>query len=63
MGTVWMASAFSFTVSAITRHDIHVDSGGNLQVLSHPTGSAAWWGAVENAVFFAAPSKPYCPVL
>jgi len=53
MGTVWMASAFSFTVGAITRHDIHVDSSGNLQVLSHPTGSAAWWGAVQNAVIFA----------
>jgi hypothetical protein len=53
MGTVWMASAFSFTVGAIARHDIHVDSGGNLQVLSHPTGSAAWWGVVQNAVLLA----------
>jgi len=50
---VWMISAFSFTVSAITRHDVHVDPGGNLQVLSHPTGSAAWWGAVQTAVFAA----------
>jgi hypothetical protein len=53
LGTVWMVSAFSFTVSAITRHDIHVDPSGNLQVLSHPTGSAAWWGAVQNAVLLA----------
>ena len=37
VGTVWMVSAFVFTVSAITRHDIHVDSSGNLQVLSGPT--------------------------
>ena len=26
VGTVWMVSAFSFTVSAIVRHDIHVDA-------------------------------------
>jgi hypothetical protein len=51
VGTVWMVSAFSFTVSAIVRHDIQVDSGGNLQVLSDPTGSAAWWGVVQTAVF------------
>ncbi len=50
VGAVWMVSAFSFTVGAITRHDIQVDASGNLQVLSHPTGSAAWWGAVQNAV-------------
>ena len=53
MGTVWMVGAFGFTIGAITRHDIHVDSAGNLQVLSHPTGSAAWWGAVQNAALFA----------
>lgn len=40
-------------MSAITRHDIHVDSSGNLQVLSRPIGSAAWWGAVQNAVLIA----------
>jgi hypothetical protein len=51
VGTVWMVSAFSFTVSAIVRHDIQVDSGGNLRVLSDPTGSAAWWGVVQTAVF------------
>ena len=53
VGAVWMIGAFSFTVGAITRHDIHVDPSGNLQVLAHPTGSAAWWGAVQNAVFLA----------
>jgi hypothetical protein len=51
VGMVWMVSAFSFTVSAIVRHDIQVDAGGNLQVLSHPTGSAAWWGVAQTAVF------------
>ncbi len=53
VGTVWMAGAFVFTVGAITRHSIRVDSGGNLQILSHPTGSAAWWGAVLHAVLLA----------
>jgi hypothetical protein len=48
---VWMVSAYGFTISALVRHDVHVDPAGNLQVLSHPTGSAAWWGAVQNAVF------------
>jgi len=27
-----------------------VDASGNLLVISHPTGSSAWWGVVE-AVF------------
>ncbi len=53
VAAVWMTSAFGFTVSAITRHDIRVDPSGNLQVLSHPTGSAAWWGIAQNVVFVA----------
>jgi hypothetical protein len=48
---VWMAGAYGFTVSAIVRHDIQVDPSGNLRVLSDPAGSAAWWGAVQEAVF------------
>jgi hypothetical protein len=38
VGTVWMVSAFSLTISAITGHDIRVDPYGNLQVLSHEVG-------------------------
>ncbi len=53
MAAVWMVSAFGFTVSAIARHDIRVDPSGNLQVLSDPTGSAAWWGVVQIAVILA----------
>ena len=30
MGLVWMGSAYVITVNAIVRHDIRVDSGGNL---------------------------------
>jgi hypothetical protein len=46
VGTVWMASTFILTISAITRHDIHVDYAGNLRVLSHATG----WLAVVQGV-------------
>jgi len=47
---IWMAGAYGFTASAIVRHDVRVDPSGNLEVLSHPAGSAAWWGAVQLAV-------------
>jgi len=36
------------SVGAIAGHDIRVDASGNLLVLSHPTGSSAWWGVVEG---------------
>jgi hypothetical protein len=53
VGLVWMGGALVFTVSAIVRHDIRVDTSGNLLALSHPAGSAAWWGTVQAAVFVA----------
>jgi hypothetical protein len=48
---LYLAGAALVTVGAIAGHHIRIDSSGNLLMLSHPTGSAAWWGAVE-AVFF-----------
>jgi hypothetical protein len=45
VGTVWMVSAFSLTISAITRHDIRVDRYGNLQALSHVVG---WLFVVQD---------------
>ncbi|MFY9927622.1 MAG: hypothetical protein WAK82_06420 [Streptosporangiaceae bacterium] len=51
VGLVWMGGALAFTVSALVQHDVKVDSGGNLLPLSHPSGSAAWWGTVQAAVF------------
>jgi len=48
---LYLAGAAVVTVGAVTGHHIRVDSSGNLVMLSHPTGSAAWWGAAE-AVFF-----------
>ena len=48
---LYLVGAAVVTAGAVTGHHIRVDSSGNLVMLSHPTGSAAWWGAAE-AVFF-----------
>jgi hypothetical protein len=48
---LWIAGTVVLTVGAIIGHHTGVDSGGNLLIFDHPTGSAAWWGWV-NAVFF-----------
>jgi hypothetical protein len=47
---LYLAGAGLVTAGAISGHHIRVDSSGNLVMLSHPSGSAAWWGAAE-AVF------------
>jgi hypothetical protein len=47
---LWTGGALIASVAAIAGHHIRVDASGNLLVLSHPTGSAVWWGVVE-AVF------------
>jgi hypothetical protein len=51
VGASWMAGTVVFSVGAIIAHHVHVDSGGNLLVLAHPTGGAAWWGVVQNLFF------------
>jgi hypothetical protein len=48
--TLYLVGVLIASVGAIAGHDIRVDASGNLLVLSHPTGSSAWWGVVE-AVF------------
>lgn len=48
--TLYLAGVLIASVGAIAGHDIRVDASGNLLVLSHPTGSSAWWAVVE-AVF------------
>jgi hypothetical protein len=53
LALVWIGGAYGFTISALVRHAVHVDSAGNLQVLSHPTGSVAWWGMVQAVVVTA----------
>jgi hypothetical protein len=47
----WVAGVFIISAGAIIGHNIHVDATGDLQILNHPTGSAAWWGAVQGAFF------------
>jgi hypothetical protein len=47
---LWAGGALFASVGAIAGHHIRVDASGNLLVLSHPAGSAVWWGVVE-AVF------------
>jgi hypothetical protein len=48
--TLYLVGVLIASAGAIASHDIRVDASGNLLVLSHPTGSSAWWGVVE-AVF------------
>jgi len=47
-GAVWLGSAYGITVDVIVRHDIRVDSGGNLIALGDSAGSPAWWDVVQN---------------
>jgi hypothetical protein len=50
VATLYLVSVLIASAAAIAGHHIRVDASGNLLVLSHPTGSSAWWGVVE-AVF------------
>jgi hypothetical protein len=51
VAVAWVGGAVIISAGAILGHNVHVDSGGNLLILDHLTGSAAWWGVVQ-AVFF-----------
>jgi hypothetical protein len=51
LALLWTAGALAFTAAAILAHRSRVDTGGNLMVLEHPTGGAAWWGAAQNLFF------------
>ncbi|HME66164.1 MAG TPA: hypothetical protein VKG61_14845, partial [Streptosporangiaceae bacterium] len=46
--TLYLVGVLIASVGAIAGHDIRVDASGNLLVLSHPTGSSAWWGVIEG---------------
>jgi hypothetical protein len=47
-GLVWMGGAYAITLAVIARHDIRVDSGGNLLALGDSASSPAWWNVVQN---------------
>ena len=48
LGLVWLGGAYLLSAGAIVGHHIQVDAGGNLVLLGHPTGDAAWWGVAQN---------------
>jgi len=47
-GLLWLGGAYGITLDVIVRHDIHVDSGGNLIALGNSASSPAWWNVVQN---------------
>jgi hypothetical protein len=53
IGLAWMGSAYVLTLDAIVRHDIRVDSGGNLLALDNGPASPGWWNALQNVLFVA----------
>jgi hypothetical protein len=53
MGLVWMGSAYILTIDAIARHDIRVDSGGNLLALNNGPASPSWWNVLQNVLLVA----------
>jgi len=53
MGLVWMVTAYGLTVEAIVRHDIRVDSGGNLLALDNGPASPGWWNILQNVLLAA----------
>jgi hypothetical protein len=53
MGLVWMGSAYVITLDAIVRHDIRVDSGGNLLALDNGAASPGWWNVLQNVLLVA----------
>ncbi len=51
VSAAWFLGAFAVAAGAIIGHNVHVDSGGNLLVIDHPTGSARAWGVVQDVFF------------
>ena len=50
---LWMVTAYVLTVNAIIRHDIRVDSGGNLLALDNGPSSPGWWNVLQDVVLIA----------
>jgi MFS family permease len=53
LGALWLGGAFAISLGAVISHHVSIDSNGGLTGLDNPSGSTAWWGAVQ-AVFFPA---------
>jgi hypothetical protein len=53
VAAAWVAGVIYISAGAIIGHNVHVDSTGNLLLLDHPAGSAAWWGVVQQVFFLS----------
>jgi hypothetical protein len=51
LALLWIIGALAFTAGEIAAHDVRVDPGGNLLILSHPSGRAAWWEVAQSLFF------------
>jgi hypothetical protein len=51
VAALWAAGTAAVTVAAIVGHTIAVDSAGNLLLVAHPVGFAAWWRLVGSLFF------------
>jgi hypothetical protein len=52
VAALWIGGTFVASLGAIAGHDIRVDSGGNLLILSgSTTGPDAWFGVVQDVFF------------
>ncbi len=47
----WVAGVVFISAGAIIGHNVHVAVTGDLLLLDRPTGSTAWWGAVQDVFF------------
>lgn len=48
---LWVLGAFGIAAHAIATNTVDITTSGDLSQLSHPTGSVAWWGVVQNVFF------------
>jgi hypothetical protein len=51
VGVVVARRQLGIAAHAIVTHTVHIETSGDLSALNHPTGSATWWGLVQNVFF------------
>jgi hypothetical protein len=51
VAALWAGGAFAISAATIAGHRFRVDPGGDLVILNHPAGTAAWWGIVQDLFF------------
>ena len=50
VGACWLLSIYAVTVRAIAGHSIHIMPNGDLSVIDHPSGNAAWLPWAEAVI-------------